>query len=349
MHIYLSLLLIVILVFSKKKEEIMNNDGSPLCFISENYKFITVFLILSMITFFRKNIGIDYTAYVDNIINMHKGYPNYMEFGFVNLSKFLMLLTNEPRIVIGIFGVITQFLFIKAFFDQSKDQQMSIVLYLTWGYYFYTFNSIRYYLALSICIYSVKHLVRKKYVKFFMLVLLASTFHKSALLCIPIYFIAKCSFGKREYFLIVVFFLLSWFFRDEARRIIFLIYPSYEGSVYDDFSISWLNVIRSFCVFVFTQMMRTENDELINIYKNLNFFALLLYTFAFWIPETSRIGYFLNFGSVILIPNLLVNFDAKNRKYMRVVIYLLSVTLFIVLMLGFYSPTIKLLPYQSWI
>ena len=67
-------------------------------------------------------------------------------------------------------------------------------------------------------------------------------------------------------------------------------------------------------------------------------------------PEVSRIGFYMNATSIMFIPNVIRELKLKkNQKILNISIYIFSFVLFILLMQTFYSPSTKLLPYQTWI
>ena len=82
---------------------------------------------------------------------------------------------------------------------------------------------------------------------------------------------------------------------------------------------------------------------------NLNFFALIIYTALYWMPETSRIGFYFNISSILFIPNLTVLLNPKNKRIINFIVYTCSIILFYLLMKNFYAPNLKLLPYKTWL
>lgn len=314
--------------------------------------FATVFLILAVFSAIRDGIGIDYVSYMMHIHNIQLGRPNYMEEGFKFLARALGHINPNPRLVIIVFAILTCFFYVKAIYDQSKDVLMSIFIFLSWGYYFFTFNTIRNYFALSVCLYSIKFLKEKKYVPFLVLVLLAATIHKSALICIPVYLLAnyKYSFNQLRLMLLAPFAALM--LKGPVRAIVFKIYPRYLGSAYDVGRISYLNVMKAMIVVAlgFMFFRRFKNDRLCRIYFHLNIFSLIYYVGLYWMPEVSRIGFYMNATSIMFIPNLIASIESKeNKEIVKKCVYLSGFMLFVLLMIGFYSPTTKLLPYQTWI
>lgn len=317
-----------------------------------NLSFIVVFCILAFFSAVRDGIGIDYTSYMMHIQNIQLGYPNYMEAGFKFAARIIGNIDNNPRLVIIIFSILTVFFYIKSIYDQSLDRLMSVFIFLSWGYYFFTFNTIRNFFALSLCLYSIKFLNQKKIGTFIILVLLASSFHKSALVCIPLYLLANIPYDKNKLWLFLGAPFLMFLIKEPIREIVFKIYPGYLGSAYDTGRISYLNIIKALLVIIlgFIFYDRFKNDKLCRLYFHLNLFSLIYYTGLYWMPEVSRIGFYMNTTTIMFIPNLIEKIKRKeNKKILKICIYIFSFLLFIMLMQGFYSTTTKLLPYDTWL
>lgn len=68
---------------------------------------------------------------------------------------------------------------------------------MTGGYYFNSLNSVRYYFALALALFSMKYVLRGEYGKFILCVLLGALIHKSVLLVFPGIFTGKMA-GKNK-------------------------------------------------------------------------------------------------------------------------------------------------------
>ncbi|PXW92009.1 EpsG-like putative glucosyltransferase [Streptohalobacillus salinus] len=353
-YIFLLVFIISMLVIHEKLFDLNANNGITLSKRDTSLKkmsFISVFLTLGLFSAFRDGIGIDYISYIMHIERIAMGLPNYMEPGFQYLAKFIMYITKDPRMVIGAASIITSFFYVSAIYKQSNNIKFSVFLFLTWGYYFFTFNTIRNYLALSIVIYAIVYLFDRKYFKFIFGILIAALFHKSALICLPLYFIASKKINKQTYLLIAMSSLLLFFLKDLLRDVAFWIYPQYEGTVYDTGRISIFNILKSSVVLFYGVMYysKIKADIKLRTYFNLNFFSLIIYTSLYWLPEISRIGFYFNIVSIFLIPNLTILIKKRDRMIINLLIYSFSIIIFVLLMRSFYAPNIKLLPYNSWL
>lgn len=92
-------------------------------------------------------------------------------------------------------------LFIPAFFivisfsnimkKYSDNYLLSVIIYITFGSYTFFFNGLRQGIAIAITTYALPFMIKKKFIKFFLITALASTFHTSALIMLPFYFIVN--------------------------------------------------------------------------------------------------------------------------------------------------------------
>lgn len=314
--------------------------------------FLVCFVFLAFFSAIRDGVGCDYNSYVRHILNIQAGNFSYMEIGFQKAVLLLEKVDTNPRFVIIVFGVLTCFFYLKAIWDQSDDVAFSVFIFLSWGYYFLTFNTLRNYFALAIVLFSIKYLISNQNLKFIIFVIFASLFHKSALVCIPLYYLAKLKFNKKHIFLFAGIIMVCLVGRGVISGVVYRIYPGYLNSLYDTGRISYLNILKALLVLAIGAFYYTsiEDDELGRFYFNLNTFSLVFYVGMYWLPEISRIGFYMNATTILLLPRLVNNIqDSKSRAAMRFVLAALSIVLFILLMVQFSAKTTRLLPYSSWL
>ncbi|MEX9823098.1 EpsG family protein [Raoultella planticola] len=85
----------------------------------------------------------------------------------------------------------------------SYDYPLSVYIYITFGLYFALYNQVRQGIAMGICFFATKYLLRKEIIKYGLLVLIASQFHITALVMLGMYFI--CHFKLRiEYKVLII-------------------------------------------------------------------------------------------------------------------------------------------------
>lgn len=349
--IYTFILLLLLLSFSIFKGA--NNSIEENSLVKKYRGFIPVFFILAFFSAIRDDCGCDYNSYIMHIQNIQNGNLSYMEPGFQLFVRYIDQYDNNPRLVIILTGVLTCFFFTLAIWQQSLDRQLSIYLLMTWGYYIMTYNTIRNYFALAVILSFLPLIIQKRYILFSLLTILVALFHKSALFCIPVYIIAsKITFKRRHILPMIILGVLFLMMEGLFRKFVFILYATYEGSEYDNHSISYLNIIKAvFVMWLYIHYKsKLQFDFICKLYFNLNVFALFIYTSLYWLPEVSRLGFYLNVTSVLMIPRIIQKIPNINeRRLMRRMIYIGSFVLFLLLLIQFSSVTTRLLPYKTWL
>lgn len=159
---------------------------------------VSVFLLLFLVSALRLNVGNDYAKYVEfmHLIRCDAVVPT--EFGFNWVVKILYGISGFENylLVFAVFAFATIYLFLKAIYQQADSFPFSFFLFMALGYYFQTFNTVRYYLALAIALFAIPYVLRKEWGKFILLILLGATMHKSLLVVIPLYFLASRCWKK---------------------------------------------------------------------------------------------------------------------------------------------------------
>ena len=315
--------------------------------------FLWTFIVLSFFSSIRDDCGCDYNSYIIHIERIQMGKLSYMEPGFQWIVLYLEQFDSNPRFVIILFAVFTVFFYLLAIWRQSTNKFMSVYIFMTWGYYFMTFNTIRNYFALAVVLCTLPLIARKKYLWFTVIVLLTATVHKSAIVCIPLYYLAnKITLTKKYIIPIVVIILLLLSLKPVLRPYAFLFYESYEDSAYDTDKISILNILKALAVIGAYMKYKTylKDDKLSKLYLNLNVGALILYTGVYWLPAVSRIGFYMNATVMFFFPRLIDHMPSiKKRKEFKAILYVTSFILFTLLLNQFAAETNRVLPYKTWL
>lgn len=364
-YVVLTVITVVLAGFVSNQEYVQRNiagTGVPEC---ERQRLSNLFLV-SVIGFFlilvsagRVAVGNDYWVYRDNFLLIADHAHVSSEPGFNAVVRLLVWIFGYDNYipVFAFFSVVTICFFMKALWDQSEWFVFSFFLFMTGGFYFSSMNSVRYYLVVAVCLYSMKYVLRKEYLKFTVIICIAALFHKSVLVVLPAYllahFLAERKIPKWVYGAGGTFIASLLLFRDFYRKIIFALYPYYEDSAFDHVNFSVVNILKCVAVVVLgiiCYRCALKGNVRNRFYFFLNIGALVLYTFGSFIPEISRIGYYLIISQIFLIPNLLLRIENKKIKNLlvagTVICYLVYFAFFLKK-----APDdgIRLLPYFNWI
>lgn len=316
-----------------------------------------LFTLLFVVSALRFRTGNDYEMYIDKFHDAYYDYYVVTEPGFNFLSKFIYALFNGEYylVIFAVFSLLTVGIFLKAIHDNSKDFAMSFFLFMAFGLYFQSLNTVRYYLALAIVLYSMKYVINSEYWKFIILVLAASLFHKTALIVIPLYLLARINWKVWQLAVMGVLSLTGFVFSEFYLKIMLMIYPSYveEEAYLQAGTVGIFNILKCLAVIIFAIIFYksavSDNKEN-KFYLNLNLMALALYVCFSFVPFLSRIGYYLTVSQIFFIPSVLLHVEGeKKQRIWKMLVIAGGIIYFALFLYKAGDASIKILPYKTWI
>lgn len=169
-------------------------------------------ILYAFIIGLRWNVGYDYPAYYDLIMGYNKEDILFEQLEFFNrISISFIRDINLPFYSWFILMAGIQMYFIQKTFNSS------LKIFVAWGVFFYlasqlalSMNIVRQASAVAIILYAYTFLVNKKYKLYFIWVAIASLFHTSAIIGIPIFLLSylKISINRIIQIVILVFFFI---------------------------------------------------------------------------------------------------------------------------------------------
>lgn len=329
---------------------------------SRNRLYLTgIFVILFMLSALRFDIGNDYRQYTQTAHEAYvRGYV-VTEPGFNSLVRVIYHLAGGEyyEIVFAVFAFVTLIFFMKAFWRQSADFSQTFFLFMTLGLYFQTFNTVRYYLALSIALFSMKYVLEKDYIKFVFWIIAAAFFHKSVLLVLPVYWIAALEWKRWQTAAGLCACVACYAGRGLVMKLALVLYPSYKNTVYLEGGGSLTSVIRILAVLaLYGWFMHYSGSGIkeqgwyreLRFYAHLNMLALAAGTFFSFLPVVSRIVYYFGISQLFMIPLVVHNIeDGRIRKKVTGIVFAASIVYFLVFLMQAHQDGVKLLPYRSWL
>lgn len=193
-----------------------------------------IFSILFLVMALRFDIGNDYRQYTQTAHEAYVGGYVVTEAGFNWLVRLLYWIAGGEyyELVFAVFAFVTLLFFLKAFLRQSACFSQTFFLFMTLGLYFQTFNTVRYYLALSIALFSMKYVLERDYLKFVFWIGMAALFHKSVLLVLPAYYIASFAWKRWQVAAGLAVSAACFLGKGLVLKLALMLYPSYRNTVY---------------------------------------------------------------------------------------------------------------------
>lgn len=170
-----------------------------------NYKsgVLIPLLVFTLIIGLRDGVGIDFYSYRDAFL---KGYDmDRMEIGFkllIQILKWCCMPAQMLFIVVAFLQVYTFTRFTKYY---PNIYPWTFFFYFTTLFAFFSFNGLRQSLAFTILLWSVYFIYRRQPIKYLILVLLAASIHRSALLFMPFYYLLNYDIIKNQLYQFLIY------------------------------------------------------------------------------------------------------------------------------------------------
>lgn len=329
----------------------------PLQNKKETFLFLT-FIQLLAISAMRFEVGVDFINYKGtfNLVNstsnlmelLEVGRKSTVEYGYLFLNKIVGLFTDEAQWIFIVTSFIILYLIFKTISRHSSIVWLSVYIF-TVGAYISSLNIVRQYIAVGIVFFSYRYIIEKKFIRFLGLILIASLFHTSALLILPLYFILNINLNaKRMVYVLLIGFIMSLSFNFIFSTIQRYFYNDYTQASFGMTGGNIKTVMIALIYFILTMICKKSlinRSKYNNILINWSFLNLALSIFSLNTWIITRLMAYSSIFLVLLIPEIVVSI--KN-KYIKIIVlmFLISLTLFEHFNM-IMNPINKLIPYQS--
>lgn len=346
MNCYMILLILVIIL------TIIFNKIKWFDHLKQSKKYINIiFVILALFLAMRgTRVGVDLDNYEEIFGFCHdKSFAELLTFerhevGFKYYNKIISLIFNNYSFYLAITAIVSiagVYYYIKT---NSKNYIYSIFIFITFNYYAFLFGLLRQAIAISILMFSIKYIKERKLIKFLLLVILASLFHKTALIFLPLYFISKLKINKKILIIWLVLILLLLVF---GRYIVDFIFAYiYQPSRLEEAQgqgISMLLLLTGISLFTFyKQKELLEQDKYNQIHINSLFIATLIQCIAISFSLAHRTVMYYMISLMILIPNIIETYKDKEFKLC------ITSMMYIALTLYYFYMTANLIEYRPY-
>ncbi len=287
---------------------------------------ILSFTQLFVIMAFRYNVGFDYQMYATGFRNMQAAgfetlaYKDW-ETGFVLLTKLIGLIPSIDydwyMLILSVIAIVPAAIFI---YKNSPIPWISVVLYVNMFMFFMSMNFLRQMVAISLLMLAWHFMKRNKFWLFALVIIIASFFHQTVLVMLPVYLLIKVKPGLKE--LLLYGYLLLWFYLASTNLIQVITsfyHEEYSESIFVKQGVSLvyaiLPVFITIVAFVLAKTgtinMNNENKYLIN----LSFIGTLLMVTMSKHSIIERLSYYFILFMILLVPVIYQSLKTNGIKY----------------------------------
>lgn len=250
--------------------------------------------------------------------------------GFYGFSALIKsLISTDFKTYFAIIGGIQLLCLCLVYRKYSRDYWMSIFLFVaSTDYTAWMFNGMRQFLAATVSFTALSFIVRKKYLPAILIALLASRFHQSALLLIPIIFVTQGKAWNKKTLLFALATLVAVAFIDEFTGILD---SSLQDTQYKNVVSDWktgqddgTNVLRvlvyavpTIMAFIWRSKLRETDNPLIHLCVNMSVVSTGIYIVSMFTSGIfiGRLPIYFSLYNYILLPWEIRHFFKKDSRF----------------------------------
>lgn len=327
MNIFIKLILLLFVVgilFGYQYNNVFRIKG-----LNYNTVILSIFtIILTLMNGFRSSrlaLCSDYSNYVyeynlcnrlsvTEAVTLLKREPIYFL-----LEKAIYKITNGNVIALMIVVAFLTIFFLTLYFSSySEIPWISLLLLITIGSYWTSFNTMRNYLAIALLTISYKYIINRQPARFFTIVLIATLIHRSMFFYLPFYFILNTNWGSiREEKNNTIKFLIIAISTFIAPVLLTFVLKNYYGVATLAYSrATLLNAVRPTIILIFGILtIHYVNWE--NIQDRVSFNSLIYFSLLGLLSLRAeafiRLSYIFVPGMLCHVTNMIVNNSSKSK------------------------------------
>ena len=253
------------------------------------------------------------------------------EGGFYVYTWILAKIFPSSQFFILVSAIIITFFVMRFIKLYSEDYEMSTVMYICLGLLTFNMNGMRQALAMAICLLAYEFIEKKKFFPFLLTILVATLFHKTAIVFLPFYLIRniKFNFWHIAIFgvIIIGFYMLSDYFVEVFDEVMDKNYAgdeSVDGGGYITVAIYILTIGVSL---FYSDCLKNDN---IRRCFFLTITGLCLYLARYFSVQIyERMSYFFFYYTIPLLPAAIKEAPEKEKILMRYGAIIMAILLFI--------------------
>ena len=267
----------------------------------------------------------------DSWSNYYK--PDGIEIGFQLFVYLISRIFNSPQILFVITAIIYVVSILYCIYNNSDNVTLSVVMYITLGLMQFEMQGMRQAIAMSLCLFAFEFSKKKKLLPFILLVLLATSFHRTAILFVIVYVFAWIPYNWAILLTLGVSAIFVFSFSDVFMALANDIFDTDYAQTIDS---GGFVATAIYAIIVIVAMLfyrnalhkkEDKNPSSIMYITLLGFATYVMRYFGAGISE--RVSFYFMFGQLLLLPNTITHLSIDYKKAVTIGSYVLSILLFL--------------------
>ena len=324
------------------------NQYEPLM-TGESYKYrygrcfaIISGMILAVCAGLRYCVGTDYGNYCNMwwryISDWKTDILTFNEPGFSMLTKISSLVYNNYASMFFVVSILTIGLYVRSLYRYSPEFGSAIFLYILYGEWQHSFNGIKQYLAAAIVFAGYGYLKDRKLIRYVIVVLLASCFHISALVMMPVFYLCDRKVTIKNIALLILCGIAISASYERVFSVVENIDASFTINEYVTEGVKWQRVLLSFFPLLLSVQCWNDLkwDSNFRCSFNLAMLNSVIMVACMNSRYLTRFSYYTQIYAVMLLTQLFPKMEANARWY-KIIIYIVYALFWVIeTQTGFY-------------
>ena len=284
---------------------------------------VTSVLLVAIASFRADTVGVDYNfvyaPYFSRVCENGLSYVfspqnDYLiEISYSLINYLVSLVTHDVRVLMFVIAVLSTTLTAVALYKYCSIPWIGMLVYVGFGFYGNSMSFIRQSLGIAVFIFAMHYIREKKLVPYLLLVLLAATFHKSLLVMLPLYFVARIPLNWKSLLaysgataLILIFSWEIFFFITNTLGW-FEFYATWQGQYYmnpRNWQTAAVPVLCGIMAVILLKMLLKRNPKNL-VYANFAVFGAFLFIMTCKHFLFQRFGVMFFTPAILFVPEML--------------------------------------------
>lgn len=321
------ILVFVLSILADKSKEISLSDRANSSDFAWKLYVMLACAVLVLFAGLRYRVGNDYGNYIGSFdVTWQEVWQHIITFrepGFEIIAYLSRFIYNDYVSMFFCMSLFTVALNVKTISKYTESAFISFLLYIFIGAWHGSFNGIRQYAAAAIIFAGHRFILHKKFWKYALVVLLASAFHLTALIMLPMYFVLSKKLTVKNIIMLVVIAIAMRY----SYEFFFGIMSAIKGNdqtqyAYMKESVTFFRILVAFAPIALALLVRKDFFE---DKENTFYFTMLLLNATFMFATSgsaylARVGIYTDIYATLAFPKMLKGMKKSDQMLLMVLI-----------------------------
>ncbi len=252
-----------------------------------------------------------------------------LESGYLFFVWTFSHILPEGQFVFVLSAIIFTIAVCRFIYINSEDPELSFVMFICLGLYTFMAQGLRQSIAMSMCLFTIELAKKRRFIPFVLLVLLASTFHTSAIVFLVVYFIYGVTLNVRTLVMGAGVTVILLALSSRLAAIGNLIFQrEYEGEVESGGFVA-VAIYAIILILSVALAGKRRRDHDYSFFVFMTWLGLVFYLMRYTeVQIAERISFYFMFGQLIALPNVISRFDKSVSFVIKSTVIVLCFLLF---------------------